>query len=362
MSVSLKHITRLLFLIIGCGLGVTIVNVNTTATTSVGHTEQKEQLGDQQIIKIEASATPTPKPTDLSTDAASDASSEVEVSESVVFYCMQTKKASAWCRMLESASHFGITIDHPTWGAAYTHAKRIGWVLQAIKHLPGEAIVSFSDGTDVMFNGGAAEIASRFTQLEKKYSRSLFFNAEKSCYAQQAFPDAPCSKGCKWALRKARCIASYRNNIWTNGTSDLSKWRYLNAGCFIGRVSSVRKFFTKVSEITFKSDGSLRSGVWCDQSMITKILLTQSMSHIVALDIENRIYLPTYHLHSSIDFCPYDSLHVCGSPEGENPLIFHLNGKSASSLHTHPWTGFKANPKAIHKIKGVAKTLSEICG
>ena len=370
MPPPLKHITQLLFLIISCGLGVTLVNVN----SSISHVDRKVLKHDDRIEQRQQQQQqqqPTPiteidakDHSDHGVNSEDSLTSEGDTdsdTDRIMFFCMQTKKASAWCRMLESASHFGISIDHPSWGSSYTHAKRIGWVLKAISKLPDSTIVSFSDGTDVMFNGGASEIMNRFRQLEEKNSKSLFFNAEKSCYAQQAFPDAPCSKGCKWALRKARCIASYRNNVWINGTSEIPKWRYLNAGCFIGRVGAVRQFFQKVYEVTFKSDGTLRSGIWCDQSMITKVLLSKSMSHIVSLDVDNRIYLPTYHLHSSIDLCPQDSLHVCGTPGDEQPLIFHLNGKSASSLHTHPWSGIKGNPNSIHKILGVNKRMSEIC-
>eukprot|EP01061_Rhynchopus_euleeides_P003849 TRINITY_DN13132_c0_g1_i1.p1 TRINITY_DN13132_c0_g1~~TRINITY_DN13132_c0_g1_i1.p1 ORF type:complete len:405 (+),score=64.22 TRINITY_DN13132_c0_g1_i1:201-1415(+) len=289
----------------------------------------------------------------------------------IMFFCMQTKKAHAWCKMLHSASSNGIQVHHPNFGSSYKHAKRIGWVLTSIASLPPDTVVCFNDGTDVLFNGGAEEILRRFESMEAKWRKKIFFNAEKSCYAQQAFPTS-CGGKCQWALRKAKCLTTYRNTVWRNGTADVPKWRYLNAGCFIGRVSAVREFFNEVAKITFKdspANTQLRSGIWCDQSMITKVLLTQAAEgrSIAGLDVDNRVYLPTYHLHPSEDFCPSTgSLHTCHNRdhEGEEPLIFHLNGKSESALWNHKHGkdfNFVSDTKHSHYILGKQKSLASLC-
>ena len=290
------------------------------------------------------------------------------------FFCMQTKASNAWCKMLHSASAHGVEIHHPTWGFSYTHAKRIGWVLDSVRVLPPDTVVSFCDGTDVMFNGGPGEILRRFESMEKKWGRNLFFNAEKSCYAQQAFSSGSCSKNCQWALRKARCITEYRNSVWRNGTEGVSKWRYLNAGCFIGRAGAVVDFFTAVARVTYFEQvypfKRLKSGIWCDQSMITRVLLNQAAEgkSVAGLDVENRIFLPTYHLHPKEDFCPSSgSLHTCHNKEhvGEQPLIFHLNGKSEKPLWEHTRSmalSFASkNSSAVHYVSGKKQLLSEIC-
>ena len=292
----------------------------------------------------------------------------------VTFFCMQTNTASGWCRMLHSASVHGVEVHHPNFGASYTHAKRIGWVLKAVQNLDDTAVVAFNDGTDVLFNGGGAAIYSRFEEMEAKWGKSLFFNAEKNCYGPQTF-GAKCGGKCKWALLKAQCIAQYRNTVYQNGTVDVPKWRYLNAGCFVGRVGAVKKFFSKVAEATYKDKEmtTLRHGVWCDQSMITKILLKQyaQSNSPAGLDVENRIYLPTYHLHPKEDLCPSDgSIHTCHNKDhlAEEPLIFHLNGKSEKELWAH--TAQRSNPfqfkttnmeGSYHFIKGKKTPLGALC-
>ncbi|KAJ9467246.1 expression site-associated gene (ESAG-like) protein [Diplonema papillatum] len=291
------------------------------------------------------------------------------------FFCMQTKPAAAWCAMLKSASAFGVEIHHPAWGRAYAHAKRIGWVLDAVRGLPSDAVVSFNDGTDVMYNGNASSLLRRFASLEAERGQSLFFNAEKSCYGPQAFPAASCNSHCQWAVRKARCIAAYRNALYANASSSLSKWRYLNAGCFIGRVRAVREFFGKVADITYKpKTREVRKGIWCDQSMITKTLLAtpEAFSGLVGLDVDNRIYLSTYHLHADVDFCPPadpGSLHTCHNARhpDEEPLLFHLNGKSASALTSEHhrrlrWSTLEPSDRSgRHYIQGKPRTLASLC-
>eukprot|EP00755_Sulcionema_specki_P029771 Sspe_Gene.92864::Locus_65627_Transcript_1_1_Confidence_1.000_Length_1169::g.92864::m.92864 len=248
-------------------------------------------------------------------------------------FCFQTKSQRAWCSMLISAVANNFTIDHPAWGESYLHAKRIGWVLDAVAHLPDDQVVTVNDGTDILFNGSPDVMLRRFLREERDTGKSLIFNAERSCYAQQAF-EAKCSKSCMWALRKARCISAYRETLWRNGTKGISKWRYLNAGALIGRVWAIRKFFTSVARLTF-SDANhrvVRKGIWCDQSMITKVLVTLQHQAVVGLDHRNTIYLPAFHLRPEKSLCPPTSLHLCHSPPGEDPVVLHLNGKSRINL------------------------------
>eukprot|EP01065_Artemidia_motanka_P037957 TRINITY_DN46844_c0_g1_i1.p1 TRINITY_DN46844_c0_g1~~TRINITY_DN46844_c0_g1_i1.p1 ORF type:complete len:394 (+),score=94.79 TRINITY_DN46844_c0_g1_i1:46-1182(+) len=324
----------------------------------------------------------TPEPTQPELQSEPDPQPEPEPSPapprgddagSVRFFCMQTNAARAWCRMLRSAAVFNITVEHPQWGSEYKHAKRIGWVLDAVSQLSGDDVVSFNDGTDVLFvGGGPEETYSRFRDAERAGVGSLMFNAERSCYAQQAFPEPKCGGSCRWALRKARCINRYRSTVWRHGTHNVSKWRYLNAGCFVGRVWAVRRFFHRVATHVYRGGDhhkALLPGVWCDQSMITRTLVSLQDEGVVGLDTGNRVYLPTYHLHPELDLCPSSSLSPCSAAvPGQEPLILHLNGKSdkvamRSSLGRRVAEVQRRplSPSAKVVINGKTRALASVC-
>jgi hypothetical protein len=235
---------------------------------------------------------------------------------------------------------------------------------EATRPLDDWDIIMFADGSDSAFTGvSPAEIASRFVGLtlsdidttlqdpsrvgglerekaqedlqqrmgiERLRKRNapvpLLFNAEANCYHQQLFDGV-------WAAKKSRCITAYkRYNPYVE-----SKWRYLNAGGWIGYVWAVKRFFADAKAALDKN-----SGLWCDQSVIGGIFLSRKHETLVYLDYSNAFFLPTYHLRPDSDFCPADSVDIPGQSRGDSiagrglrlchssntPSVLHFNGKS----------------------------------
>ena len=285
---------------------------------------------------------------------------------------VQTKPSPGWCKML--LSHFLTNsarsdgaqpvVINLGWGEAYGHAKRPAWILQWLEEakLRDEDVVLFADGSDTVFTGvPRQEILKRFVSatLATKQLASgggaqpgfpaLLFNAEANCFHQQTFSGP-------WGVKKGRCILAYDelHNQWSTTTMNSSvvqgmrsKFRYLNAGAWIGRVWAVREVFGEAGRRIAAGKGKF----WCDQSVIGGILLGRVFDHITTLGIDqqNQFFLPTYHVQYGTDVCspqlPQGSpkrIQMCAS--GGTPAVLHFNGKSASSsvlskqlLAATPW-------------------------
>lgn len=306
---------------------------------------------------------------------------------------VQTSASPGWCKML--LSHFLTTTTTTTvnrtsgssvmmynigWGEAYGHAKRPAWILQWASDpalgLRDSDVVMFVDGSDTMFTGvPMEEILAKFVArtLPREPSAAtttpptppalpaLLFNAEANCYHQQTFSGP-------WGVKKGRCILAYdelhrqwaevdstsvttkedtssplSGNNYTSPSSSIqiSKFRYLNAGAWIGRVWAVKKVFTEANRQIQAGKGKF----WCDQSIIGGILLSRKYNHrtTMGIDTQNAFFLPTYHVRYKADICPFSGggevegaggvrrVRMCHS--GETPALMHFNGKSGGPLH-----------------------------
>lgn len=239
------------------------------------------------------------------------------------FITVQTNPTPTWCRMLLSAFlSGGITVHNLAWGARYGHIKRPAWILEYLLPLPLDDIVLFADGGDTMYSGfPPSHIAELFEKLSPVSRRngehhSFLFNAEANCYHQQTFQGS-------WGVKKGKCLSAYKRFNHTIR----SRYRYLNAGAWIARVSAAKKIFSAAQEI-IKRDSSL----WCDQSVFGGMYLSGKYNETLGLDSENDFFLPTYHLRASRDLCPLQrnvtapDLTMCHS--GRVPSLIHFNGKS----------------------------------
>ena len=73
----------------------------------------------------------------------------------------------------------------------------------------------YADVYDTMVFGDASEIVDKFQKLERKVGSSIVLNAESSCYA---VPESLC----------------------VDYPASPTRWRYLNSGIVVGRVSALR--------------------------------------------------------------------------------------------------------------------------
>lgn len=252
------------------------------------------------------------------------------------FITVQTGPSPTWCRMLLSAAltDNNITIVNLAWGAKYAHIKRPQWILEYLSNLPAADVVLFADGGDTIYTGiAASSIRRRFLDAtaatpedfsHEQVAQGLqlspvLFNAEANCYHQQTFQGS-------WGVKKGKCLSAYKRydpNI-------TSKYRFLNGGGWIARVWAARQVFQAAVDI-IKHD----SHWWCDQSVFGGLLLSGKLRGILGLDINNKFFLPTYHLRPQRDFCPRSSFLSVGVPESlrmchsaEIPSVLHFNGKS----------------------------------
>lgn len=321
--------------------------------------------------------TATPPASDALTGAGSRgeqlAAPAVHDSGSIHFITVQTGASPTWCRMLLSAQLSGVTVHNLAWGHKYAHSKRPRWILDWIaerrqKHgLRSGDVLMFGDGGDTLFSGVPLhEVQARFVAVtessEEEWNATataegrqfstanaqalgscvaparggspsaplpakcrhapVIFNAEANCYHQQAF------KG-SWGPKKGRCLAAYKRR----DPKVTSRYRYLNAGAWIGRVWAVEKVFSVAKRI-IDSDSS----IWCDQSVMGAMYLTDATGGAMGLDTMNRYFLPTYHLRVNSDFCGeaesvaerLPRMRMCHS--GNTPALVHFNGKSEGTF------------------------------
>ena len=115
----------------------------------------------------------------------------------------------------------------------------------------------------------------------------FYFSAEANCYHQQSFSGS-------WAVKKGRCLAAYKRYDPTMR----SKWRYLNAGSWVGYAWAVRLVMAQATSVLQR-----KSHIWCDQSLFGSLLLADRLRNLVALDADNRFALSTYHFRVERDVC-----------------------------------------------------------
>lgn len=267
---------------------------------------------------------------------------------------------------MKSALRSGIHVFNLGWGQRYAHRARPRWIINflqsALKQNPYpfasrafslDDVVLFSDGADTMFTGvSPATILRRFEALaaeqqqqqetaageatpNRKNRDFVMFNAEANCYHQQLFQEKP------WGVNKGRCIGAYKRFDPLRRT----KWRYLNAGAWIGTARAALWLFSNVTKLL-----DANQKLWCDQSVIGGMMLGEGpvasvppSKRLILLDTKNTIFLPTYHLRVQEDVCQDaamsqeekllhglpESLVLCHSKRAA--AVLHFNGKSGSS-------------------------------
>jgi hypothetical protein len=241
-----------------------------------------------------------------------------------------------------------IAVVNLAWGRRYAHIKRPRWILQFVDaaRLGDSEIVVFADGSDTIFTGfGPGAIAKKFSSSAsteevfdpQEVARGnalppLLFNAEANCYHQQTFAGS-------WGVKKGKCISAYKRH----NPNVTSPYRYLNGGAWIGRVWALKKVFMEV-----KRRADADPSLWCDQSVLGAIYLSNAFGKMFGLDFHNDIFLPTYHLRIQRDFCDAPvpgaghepRMRMCHS--GKTPSIIHFNGKSEGAstsevIHRTAW-------------------------
>ena len=285
-----------------------------------------------------------------------------------------------------------MTIHNIGWGRKYAHSARPAWILEWLASPPqasdlsDDDIIMFADGGDTLYTGTASEtIAAEFDAVAPRRRQvddegrplwggggggqspeegeapsipALLFNAEANCYHQQTF-------GGSWGPKKGRCLSAYRRfhnrlrkrllSAAASSSSSASseapplppanvkhlstcggpngrvspKFKYLNAGAWIGRVWAVRQVFAAA-----KARVDADRGLWCDQSVIGGLLLSGRFSEwTMGIDTENRFFLPIYHLDERRDFCPTPPsqllLNEKATAEEEEALALRREGAAA---------------------------------
>ena len=150
---------------------------------------------------------------------------------------------------------------------------------QYLAKLPADDVIIFTDAYDVFYQFDIETISRRYMDM----TREIIFAAERDCW-----PDPG--------------MASWHPSSHT-------EYRYLNSGCFIGRVGSLMELFAE----ELKPDDD-------DQLYIQRRWLQDKENHSVGLDVEGYIFQCHEPNMEVVDGMLYNPTTYC------YPAVYHGNG------------------------------------
>lgn len=186
------------------------------------------------------------------------------------------------------------------------HGKGFGYKIILLRMFLDECvdddIVMFTDAHDVYVSGTHEEIIERYTTI----GSDIVFAAERNCWP----------------------VKSFETQYLTH-TDSYIKYKYLNSGCFIGRVSSLKTF---MDQNFHNVSGSTDDQLWYTQLY----LKNQSVRQLIRLDTRSEIFQC---LHLAM--YDIDQTTCTNTVTGTKPLVWHSNGALLEFFMTNlcklPW-------------------------
>ncbi|ORC82373.1 expression site-associated gene (ESAG-like) protein [Trypanosoma theileri] len=224
----------------------------------------------------------------------------------VVFLVVQTKISPGWCRMQLSSIMSKVSVVTIGVGMNYTHTKRPQWLLEYINQegLRDHDVVVVFDGGDTFFTGVSrvqravdyfmartAPTAAKFDATAVQNGNAtapLLFASDSLCFTPQlefVVTEGPRDyiEKCHWFYKSMFAVAGSipgQRLVRLKGV----KYRYLNAGGFVGRVWALRTAFAVYARVA-----AMHRNWTCDQSI-------WSLLHVLSLwqkpDLPQHLRLP----------------------------------------------------------------------
>ena len=258
------------------------------------------------------------------------------------------------CQMMAGAIHNRIPLNVIGWQSAEIGVanfkrkeeklkKKIPILYEEVKSLDDNTILMFVDGGDVLWQSGPEAIYKAYLQLATQ-ERKVIFSAERNCWIK-SLPAESCKD-------------------WPTVEGSPNRW--LNSGCWIGRLGEVKKLLEHVNEevekITFENCPK------CGDQALFGRAFREGWNSSMQLDYFNNIcqnliktqndYCPNPDPNNKIRNCATDSV----------PALFHFNGNPQHPglrpnvwLDKMWWKGKLLPASATININGEDRFLQDIC-
>ncbi|XP_014258320.1 procollagen-lysine,2-oxoglutarate 5-dioxygenase 3 [Cimex lectularius] len=221
-----------------------------------------------------------------------------------------TNRTDGFVRYMRSAEHFGLEVEVLGMGVAWEGGDmnyrggghKVNLLKKALKPYKNDnqRLVLFTDSFDVIFMGGAEEIAARFAEMDSR----LVFSSESLCWPEEE-------------------LAEQYPQVEDG-------YKYLNSGGFIGYASDIYEIL-KLHKIKNNDD---------DQLFYTKIYLNKALreEHKIKLDHKALIFQNIYAAEKDVklvtDGTDERGSYIVNEATATRPLILHGNGKSKLLLNS----------------------------
>uniref|UniRef100_A0A7S3K3N4 PLOD1-3-like GT domain-containing protein n=1 Tax=Aureoumbra lagunensis TaxID=44058 RepID=A0A7S3K3N4_9STRA len=138
-------------------------------------------------------------------------------------YASHGGRDDRFCRSLESAIRNGVDLQVLGWGIKWEGlSQKLGAALDAVRALPSECVVLFTDAYDVLFTQSPKEMRRKFEALNKP----LIFSGECGCWPQVQRDNGRTCRD-KYPLSP-------------------TPFRYLNSGSWMGRAGVAAEFLARL--------------------------------------------------------------------------------------------------------------------
>eukprot|EP00638_Chattonella_subsalsa_P005338 CAMPEP_0117744694 /NCGR_PEP_ID=MMETSP0947-20121206/6915_1 /TAXON_ID=44440 /ORGANISM="Chattonella subsalsa, Strain CCMP2191" /LENGTH=424 /DNA_ID=CAMNT_0005561699 /DNA_START=17 /DNA_END=1288 /DNA_ORIENTATION=+ len=206
-----------------------------------------------------------------------------------------------FCRALESIIRHKIPLHVLGWGLKWHGlSQKLEGSLEAVRELPDDCIVIFTDAYDVLYQEEAETIKQKFLDM----GHSIVFSAECGCWPHVALPGNIC---------------------FDKYPKAPTPYRYLNSGQWAAYAAAVRPV---LAEALKKTQGSMKV---IDQEVVADIYMEKKYDLI--LDHNSAIFQAMHRTDPpDLPYCnPMEAIKMQGSKYFNTvtktvPSIFHFNG------------------------------------
>ena len=237
------------------------------------------------------------------------------------------------------------------WGVPWEGlSQKLTAALTAVRALPSDCVVTFTDAYDVLYTEELAAVRRKFDALQARAPAPLVFSGECGCW-----PQVTRDKG-------VTCRDKY--------PASPTPYRYLNSGGWIGYAGAAAEFLQALVDAGGGAKGKAFHKL-NDQELASDMYMTGA--HDITLDHYNTIFQAMHAIHDSTAVPNCDPWPHMREEDGvwhndetrSRPAIYHFNGGGKAhhlSMEARTWWKTKARRAPRRRTARSTRRFHDQCG
>ena len=260
-------------------------------------------------------------------------------------YASHGGRDDRFCRSVESAIRNHVPLRVLGWGVPWEGlSQKLTAALTAVRALPSDCVVTFTDAYDVLYTEELAAVRRKFDALQAGAPAPLVFSGECGCW-----PQVTRDKG-------VTCRDKYPRSP--------TPYRYLNSGGWIGYAGAAAEFLQALVDAGGGAKGKAFHKL-NDQELASDMYMTGA--HDITLDHYNTIFQAMHAIHDGTAVPNCDPWPHMREEDGvwhndetsSRPAIYHFNGGGKEhhlKMEARTWWKTKSYARAPEALDAVRST------